>query len=495
MPAAAIATEKYVVKKGDNLWQISKKYKIKDWRKLWTHSVNKKLHTKRKGNERKLDVKDVVLIPSDLSPLVKAPVEPITVKIGKKNYEFKDERERDKFLSTVKLVQVKGRTLAFVGKEFDDFQKDMLSEIRLGALLAARNRVSSAQSLWDDFKRLNDDQYIVSWLVSLTGPDLPSGALIDRARLAFLGFENAVKSKDFKKIEKEMRACEGPINEAYFAMKRYQKEVTGAAGKWLTALEYTKAGSFAIVGAIATPMAVTAVGSASLGSAIVGGGTAMVSSTSNEIGKGIAGTSAGAGDAIKNITIDTVSGAVSTGVLRSKKGQEIIVGASERLAGKFAGKYLSKASTAALKKYAVGYLTSSGEKLFTEAMGEVSKKAGAKTKPTAFMEMIAKSKRLSTWAADIDRAVDAEFAGAVYDRLPKAARDAVFGKTGRTEAASIIDDTLSSAATSAGKALESAMASSKSGDVWDVLKDAGDRMAKDKAFMGQLEKSASAVLN
>ncbi|MEL7474448.1 MAG: LysM domain-containing protein [Planctomycetota bacterium] len=494
MPAPAIATEKVVVKKGDSVWAIAKKYKVKKWRDLWTHPVNKKLHQKHKGNERKLDVKDVVLVPSDLSPLVEAPAEPITLEVGKKTYEFKDEKERDKFIKTIKVVEVKGKKLVFVGKEFDEFKKNMLREIRMGALLAAESRVNSAESLWKHFKDLNDDQYIVAWLVSLSGPDLPSGALIDRAILAVNLFKSAVNSGDFAKIEKAMKACEKPINEAYFAMKKYQKDIEGAGGKWLTALEYTKAGSFAIVGAIATPMVVTAAGSAALGSAIVGGGTALVSSASNEIGKAAVGTSEGTGEAIKTVALDTFTGATVNGLLKSDKGQELIKGATERVAKRFANKYLTKASTAALVKYSKEYMTSAGQSLFEDAVNEVTKGAKAKTRPASFMEAIAKSKTLGRWASEVDKAIDAEFAGSVYDHLPKSVRSTVFGSVGKKEAVRLIDDTLSGTVTSAGKALEGAMANSRGGDVWDVLKEAGSRMGKDKAFIGQLEEAA-AVLN
>lgn len=492
--ATAIATEKVVVKKGDTVWGIAKKYKVRDYKKLWAHDVNKKLFKKYKGNERKLDVRDVVFVPSDLSPLVKAP-EPITVTVGKKTYEFETEKERDKFLATVRVVEVKGKRMVFVGKEFDEFKKGMLSEIRRGALFAAQSRVSSAEVLWKHFKEQNDDQYIVAWFVSLAGPDLPSGALVDRAILALKGFESAVASGDFKKIEQAMRASEKPINEAYFVMKKYQKEVEGAAGSWLTALEYTKKGSFAIVGALATPMAVSAAGSAVLGNAIVGGGTAFLSSASNEIGKGIVGTSDGAGEAVKAVGLDTFVGAGVTGLIRSKKGQDLIQGVTNRVVGQFAGRYMSKASTAVVKKYAVQYLTRAGDKLLETAMNEASKKAGAKTKPEAFMDQVAGSGSIVKWATSLDRAIDAEFAGAVYDAMPKSIREGVLGGVKRDEAVGLIDDTLSAGAVSAGKALEGALGSARPGDsVGVVLKNAGDRLLKDKAFVARLEK-ASAVLN
>ena len=60
------------IKKGETLDKIAKKNDIKNWKKLWTHKENKKVHDKHKGDERAIKPGEVIRIPFDLlrTPMV-----------------------------------------------------------------------------------------------------------------------------------------------------------------------------------------------------------------------------------------------------------------------------------------------------------------------------------------------------------------------------------------------------------------------------------------
>jgi LysM repeat protein len=70
-------SQKYPVKKGDSLIKIAKHYEVKDWKALWRHPENKDLNKKYKGDETKIQPKDILSIPAELSQMVAGyPVRP-----------------------------------------------------------------------------------------------------------------------------------------------------------------------------------------------------------------------------------------------------------------------------------------------------------------------------------------------------------------------------------------------------------------------------------
>src|SRR5687768_7386924 len=88
---------KHVVKSGDTLIKIARQYEIKDWKKLWSHKENLALNKKYGGDETAIQPKDVVIIPPNLLPAA-APAPMVQLVLGKKTYEFKDEKEKADFL-------------------------------------------------------------------------------------------------------------------------------------------------------------------------------------------------------------------------------------------------------------------------------------------------------------------------------------------------------------------------------------------------------------
>src|SRR5262249_8832048 len=141
----------------------------------------------------------------------------------------------------------KGKTYTFTPKEYEDFNKQMLAELRRTAVLAARQRADMARGYWDTFRDINNDQYIVSWFVSLAGPKMPEEGIIKAGEQAAANLKAAVDAGDFRKVAAELKNASEPINKAYETMMRYREDVIGRGEKWVAGLEFTRDTSFEIV--------------------------------------------------------------------------------------------------------------------------------------------------------------------------------------------------------------------------------------------------------
>ncbi len=488
--------EKYIVKNRDTLSNIAKQYKINDWKKLWNHKANRDINRKCRGDETKICAKDVLTIPAELSP--KVDQGKLTLQIGKMTHQFKDEIERDIFLKTVKVLNIDGKKHVFVGKEWDEFQKEMLRQIKRTVLDMARQRVNPAEGLWHHYDQMNDDQLIVSWFVSLGGPKQPPVSLIVKAKQALANLEAAVNSGDFKRIHRSMADAQGPINEAYDTMKRYQKEVTGRAENWLTGLKWTKGTAFFLVGLMATPVVVTAAGSAVLGGAIVSGGTALISSTSNELGHGIVGTSDGVGKALRNISLATLIDGSVGAFMKSNKAKEIMEKAGATLAKTVTSKWLSKVPSTTVQKFVTGYFENAGSSFVESGIKETAKLAKGETTKDEFLKNIAKSTAIGGILKDFEKVFDAKFAQAVYEQLPKQFRDKFFEKVSPEQAVKFIEKAMNTTASkTAENAVNETIASLTGKDnmqkaATDAATKAAAKLVTQREFLERLKAAAEA---
>lgn len=212
-----------------------------------------------------------------------------------------------------------GTTYGFTESEFEEFKNSIIAEIRSSQLTQIRIKSESARSLWDHFRELNDDQYIVSWFVeAFRRVELPAESRIQFAERQVQNVESALVSRNLDQIETALRNAETNVNAVLDQMRHYRDSMIDGASNWVTGLQITSTACFAILavagGAVlAAPAAAGGAGLATgTANIIMGGSTALLSSVSNEVGEGIAGTQDENWG--RDIFVDTVIGAIAGGI-------------------------------------------------------------------------------------------------------------------------------------------------------------------------------------
>ena len=243
-------------------------------------------------------------------------------------------------------IKVGGKTEEMTKADYETGKKVILKNLKRGLLVAIQNRASECRIMYDHFVALNDDQYVVSWLVEATsGAKLPPASTISNAEAAAKAVEAAINSGDMVKIKKALEVCEKPINGAVDAMRTYQKKVIGGGENWVTGLEITRDTSFAIVSTWATAGA----GSVA-GAAYAAGSVALLKESAGAVGRVTANPAKAmslndARNMAVNVGVAALGGAFSKGEI----GKKIISGAGSVLCKKAGSMGLSTLSTVGSK--------------------------------------------------------------------------------------------------------------------------------------------------
>jgi peptidoglycan hydrolase-like protein with peptidoglycan-binding domain len=320
-----------------------------------------------------------------------------------------------------------GKSYALNKAEYDDVNKKVVAEIRRTALLAAQLRVDAARTLWDSFNEINNDQYVVSWFVSLGGPKLPDQGVVQRAEQALQRLVASVGGGDCAKAAKAFtKEAADAITKAYESMMTYQEAVTHRSGTWLAGLEFTRDTSFDVVQMIAT----AELGGSPAAGAAAGAGAELVKSAANELGKCLAGSGGGA-SAAKNVAIDVIlgagSGAIST--LIKIKGDKIIEGLAETGAKKIAGKWMGKLGTAKVEKFLAKRLEGGLKGAVDGAIKNSVKAIKSRTTPAEFIENVAMEIGFGALLNGLDGFIEGkDFPQKVFQKINTSSRSKFFGK-------------------------------------------------------------------
>lgn len=287
----------------------------------------------------------------------------------------------------VLYVQINGKTIGYTQKQYDKLKKDIVKKLRTGPLFSMRQAAIATESLWKHFDALNKDQWIVSWCIETTrGADLPPESLYKNAKKTVAKMDGYLKSGNIAKFHDEQKAAERTTNIAIAKMDAYRKTMIEGGGNWVTALEWTKTGSFIFLGVFAAPVAASTLGTGALASAVIGNAAvAVTQSAATEIGKGSAGekdwTVTGA---IANVVIDGGVGAI-IGIFAKggAGGKHIFEAAILKIAPKMAAqegfKTLSKET---VKRFAVYLLTEGAKGTTSGAIKDAAKSAKGDKKMT-----------------------------------------------------------------------------------------------------------------
>jgi len=305
----------------------------------------------------------------------------------------KIEKEQPKL-----YIKIDGKDVGYTQKEYDRLKKKITAELRGGPAFDMRQAAQAAETLWNHFDKQNSDQWFVAWCIESTrGADLPPKSMITKALAVSKKMDGYLNSGNLAKFHKEQKSAEKITNNAIYKMDVYRQNMIDGGGNWVTALEWTKTGSFLFVGVFAAPVTASTLGTGVLASAIIGSAAvAVTESAATEIGKGSAGeanwTVKGA---VANVIIDGGVGALIGYFTKGGAGGTHLVDATiAKVATKLAAKEgFKKLSSSTLAKFA-GYLLKEGSKdVLAGALKDVAKavKGDSKMTMNKFVDNLAKN--------------------------------------------------------------------------------------------------------
>lgn len=279
-----------------NLSQVIQQWQMEDKEKMNNTSIQRKVVQRNEYD----DTQDAASETREDEELVCEGSEEGNYSESPQQSDTEGTEESPYVMEEMYLFSYNGETYAMFENEYQSFVDSKISELNRAEILQMRLSVGATRSIWNHFKEINDDQYIVSWLVELTrGADLPAESFITNAEAAFNSVESALNSRSLSQITNSIESAEPIINNAIDTMSNYRDTMIEGAGNWIRGLGVTSTTSFAIAavagGAVLGPVMVSyAGGSTVIGGvytgAIMGGGTGLVSSSANELGEAIAGT-------------------------------------------------------------------------------------------------------------------------------------------------------------------------------------------------------------
>lgn len=270
-----------------------------------------------------------------------------------------------------------GRYAGFTEKEWAAHKRKVASDLLRGPVREMGINAAAALAEWEHFEDLNNDQYVVSFLIETTrGARLPKRALIDKAIRAHAEMERLAKAEDFAGFAKRAPSAAKEVNEAITEMRAYREQMIEGGGNWITGLEGTKWASFTALSVYFAPVMGAQLGASAVATAVVGGAAVKATeSAAGEVGNWAAGNAAGRdGGAVSRVIIDGVVGAFTGFLSKGAAGGKSIVDA---FSGKVVGAITKDMSSAIGKKTIEGlatyFINEGGKKMLEGAVSDAAK--------------------------------------------------------------------------------------------------------------------------
>jgi peptidoglycan hydrolase-like protein with peptidoglycan-binding domain len=301
-------------------------------------------------------------------------------------------------------------------------------------MILLRGAVEEARMLYDDMKKLNDDQYIVSFFVNAYNRrSLPPEGLVKTAEAALAEAEKALNAGNFGNFGTVYRRAEKAADDARKELKSYCEGIIDGAGSIVTGLEFVQAASFTTVAILAAPVAASYGMGAVAAGVVAGAGTNAVESIAGEIGKGIAGSSQGFGKATFNVLKDSAIGGLVGAFTAGKGADKIIEKLGPMVAKQLAGQFFERASEKAVVRWIAAYFRANGAAILEGVMTDTLK--AYKSNATgltvdAFLKIVAKQVVTAGAFAKFAKLGDVS-SKALLSRLPKKVVDDLIKSLGK----------------------------------------------------------------
>lgn len=207
---------------------------------------------------------------------------------------------------------------------------------------------------------------------------LPSQAVMRNAESAVDNLGRAIRAKDLVAVDNAMYEADRCLQNYDKEMYRYYSQLSRTAWYVGTTLNVTNTVGWTIVGAMATPIAVTA-GAGTVGAmAVSGAGVAGMQAAVKEIGTYAYGKPVTLFGSMYNVMVDGAVGGV-TGAIGGALPEPFKKTIGRHLGGKVAGKISALAGDKA-EKVIIEWLSHGGAEVAAEALGAAVKLLGATAK-------------------------------------------------------------------------------------------------------------------
>ncbi len=336
-------------------------------------------------------------------------------------------------------IVLRGKRYLLSKSDYQIVQRRICAQFRKGTFHDMRWRVIEARTTFDTLKELKSEQYVVGWLIdSYTGATFPKESPLKAAEGELAKVEAALKSQDVKKLHAAIPPAEAQINKALAEIRAYRKSVIEGGGAWVSALEFTRTAAFTSLGIMAGP-AVATLGMGAVATGFVAGaGTAAVEAIAFEVGKGLAGTSQGAGTATVNVLRDSFIGGTVGAITRGKYAEKVVKGVSGKVAARLSSGWARGVARSTVAKFTGRVLQNSTSNVLEGAMTDVLGQFKAKeTLSAEELEELRDGGEVSTedlLAAQMrSRASDAGITYVAFTATPKAKTLELFGRRSRPD--------------------------------------------------------------
>lgn len=278
-------------------------------------------------------------------------------------------------MAETKKVQVVylGKTYEVEPKEYDQLVQQVFNRLNsyMKSLIATNTQNQKTVQEYAERAQIRNglfDAATQAIIVRAGSVKYPNPALAQASMKSCVNLGRAMGSQDLKLLKVALPQAEKAVNAFQADVMRFLNEFTGSAGTVATVLQVTSATCFAVVGALAAPILVTAGAGATTATVVAGGGVSFLSSAANELGSVASGQKVTAMEAAKNIGVDTAIGVLTAGI-----GAKIPLGFVEKMAKGLAPKLAAKVpgiAASQLEPFIVKFLQGTGEETIKSAIGE-----------------------------------------------------------------------------------------------------------------------------
>lgn len=245
--------------------------------------------------------------------------------------------------------------------------------------------VQGARVSWVLLKEMKDEDSFISWsLEKWSGAKFPSERVIKDAEAAVKASEAALARGDLRTFSHLYPKAEQKSNFARSQVNQYRSKLVNDGQGLVEGLEFISVASFTIASIIAVPVAASFGAGAITAGVIAGSGTNAIETISREVGKGIAGTSKGLGDATKNVLTDAVIGGSVGAFVKGKGAEKLLSKAAPLLAKRLAGDVFKRASNKVVTKFLIAYFQKNGARMLEGIVTEIAKSYKSNSKALTF---------------------------------------------------------------------------------------------------------------
>lgn len=216
-------------------------------------------------------------------------------------------------------VKFRGKDYELLPKDYDKLVDEVIDNLSgyIKAVLSSHRVNLEIYEGYLDTAMLKDGYLnAISQAIILTAGsvNMPDNRLATNSISAAGKLERAFSSRSLAQLETALPEAERAINAFSADVMRFLKAFTRSAQTTGTVLQVTSAAGFAVVGALAAPVLITAGASAAGAAAISGAGVGVLSAASNELGRHASGQNVTVWESVKNVVVDGTIGAATGGI-------------------------------------------------------------------------------------------------------------------------------------------------------------------------------------